>query len=413
MKKTSLPITLKAIILFTGFIVTHCVSYGQTWTAKKSLPFGGSGTFGAAGFALNGKVYFAGGNISKFFIEYDPASDQWTQKANLPQTTTLWSRGTAFSINGKGYVCLGTDGTNFFNSLWQYDLATNQWQAKKPFPGAARVDISSFVINGKAYVVGGLDETQDLFQDEVWEYDPATDQWTKKQSYPATSTTKGIINAFAFAIGNKGYLSCGSDYTGPTSKTYMYDPALDKWTPKAAFTGQPREGGAAFTINNIAWCGLGGKNPVIAYKDFYKYDATTDSWSAAGNFGGNGRAYVATASAGNKAYTGTGWDMTSSSPSAFYSDWWEFNAGTSGISDVQDANTLRFYPNPATDHISFDLPNVANGNYSYKIYSLSGQLITGGILLTAGLNTSNLEAGQYIIEVYSHDVVQRSLVTIQ
>ena len=75
-----------------------------TWTNKANLPqtyhVNGGRSFGVA--ALNGKFYTVGGlnwpNAIATVLEYDPASDAWTNKANMlaPRYATA-----AAAVNGK------------------------------------------------------------------------------------------------------------------------------------------------------------------------------------------------------------------------------------------------------------------------------------------------------------------------
>jgi hypothetical protein len=69
---------------------------------------------------------------------YDPATDTWTQKADLPGAAR--SSAVAFTAAGKGYVGTGYDGIDKLKDLYEYDPAKNIWTKKADFAGSARYD---------------------------------------------------------------------------------------------------------------------------------------------------------------------------------------------------------------------------------------------------------------------------------
>ena len=96
------------IILFCSLLnAGNVLSAPDTWTQKTDL--GGSGRYSSAGFSIGSKGYIGTGytfdsvghNIKlKDFWEYDPASDTWTQKADLGGAARGEAKG--ISIGGKG-----------------------------------------------------------------------------------------------------------------------------------------------------------------------------------------------------------------------------------------------------------------------------------------------------------------------
>src|SRR5438045_7987523 len=93
----------------------------------------------------------------KDFWEYDPATDTWTQKADFGGVAR--NRATGFSINGKGYIGTGWDGS-FRKDFWEYDPATNTWTLKADFGGTARYSAPGFSIGNKGYVGTGWDKSR-------------------------------------------------------------------------------------------------------------------------------------------------------------------------------------------------------------------------------------------------------------
>lgn len=180
------------------------------WT--KVSDFQGVGRLSAASFTLNNKGYVGTGDTGNSFgsstddfWEYNPATDSWTEVAKFPLVTDKgvgfsignigyiydysslyafnghsWNRqnsvslgayeNIAFSINGYGYFGLGLasqlSGTNV---LWKYDPQTGN-STYHVMPNQ-RCGASVFVINDKAYIIGGYTYPQTL--NDVWEFDPS------------------------------------------------------------------------------------------------------------------------------------------------------------------------------------------------------------------------------------------------
>lgn len=335
----------------------------QTWTYRQDIPnTPTSGRWGAISFSVGGKVYVGGGYKGNFtslndFWEYDPTTDQWTQKQNLPGAVNR-TAGAGFSGNGKGYVCLGSANYNtvsaaFLADLWEYDPAADSWTQKSSLPDSGRHHAAVFVIGSKAYIAGGSTGYPYIASNDLWEYDMINDSWSSKASYPAVS----INQAMGFAAGNKGYLVGGHvmhyNTTGngtADSATYEYDPASNTWTRKSDFCGR-RKCGIAFSLNDMGYVGLGMADfatNTIYYEEFCRYDPVGDSWTPAASYPGIARAYAVAAVANGKAYAGGGWLFVSSE--MYHKDWAEFDAGDVGIAPIAGLQPS-VYPNPASTHL--------------------------------------------------------------
>jgi N-acetylneuraminic acid mutarotase len=69
----------------------------------------------------------------KDFWEYDPATNAWTQKADFGGSGRLYAA--RFTTNGKGYVGTGQSGTypnyTYYKDFWEYDPISNNWTQKR------------------------------------------------------------------------------------------------------------------------------------------------------------------------------------------------------------------------------------------------------------------------------------------
>ncbi|MEO0330806.1 MAG: IPT/TIG domain-containing protein [Bacteroidota bacterium] len=162
------------------------------WTQKTNCPISSG-----EGFAIGNKVYMQQIDTSrKRFYEYDPSTDTWTQKQDFAGEAYS-SRPVIFTIGDKGYIATGS----FSKKLWEYNPDNDSWVEKADLPGRGRSFAVGFTINGKGYVGSGAHGHADF-----WEYDPMIDTWKEKSSF-----TKGNrSSAFSFVVGNKGYVGSGA-----------------------------------------------------------------------------------------------------------------------------------------------------------------------------------------------------------
>jgi len=197
----------------------------DTWASKAEMPTGRSHP--ACG-AVNGKIYVIGGNAGHdgwgtslaTVEEYDPATDTWTKKIDMP--TARDALGVAV-VNGKIYaiggdVVRGRYKWDTLRTVEEYDPATNTWNSKSDM-NRGRETFSAVAIDDKIYTVGAFTPYGEM-------YDPVTDTWTKTTAMPSTR-----IFAAASPINGKIYVFGGDDSGGgpPTSALFEYNPVADKW----------------------------------------------------------------------------------------------------------------------------------------------------------------------------------------
>jgi N-acetylneuraminic acid mutarotase len=193
----------------------------------------------------------------------------WDRKSDFGGNT----RGNAvgFVIQDKAYVVGGynADGNKRLNDMWQYDAAKNSWLSKAPFPGVARSQAVSFVINGKGYVGTGIDDASNRLKD-FYEYDPATNLWKKIADF-----ADGRYGSVSFSVSNRGFIGAG--YNGNAqSDLWEYDQPNDAWVQKASLSTK-RVNSFSFVIDNSAYV-LGGSNNSTSVRTVEKYNPASDVW---------------------------------------------------------------------------------------------------------------------------------------
>ncbi|MFC1522829.1 fibronectin type III domain-containing protein, partial [Elusimicrobiota bacterium] len=223
----------------------------NSWANRADMPT--EGREGLAAVTLGGKIYAIGGDNDVGDVdtneEYDPIANSWAIRAPLPTAGEVL---TAVAVNGKIYAIGGTGDTS---ANEEYDPATNSWTAKTNMP-TGRKDLSAAVVNGKIYVIGGIGGTN-----KNEEYDPEGNSWVTKSDIPTVR-----YDHVAVALGGKIYAIGGwdGDYS---SVNEVYDPTSDSWTTRKDMSQERTRPAAA---------AVGGKIYVIAGRAAAKFNLTEE-----------------------------------------------------------------------------------------------------------------------------------------
>lgn len=208
------------------------------WTKASPLPSPG---LNGAIQSVNGKLYIINvNNIDEVgdVWEYDPAADNYTEKASFSGGDSI----TSAVIDGKIYVISDT--------MEMYDPIKDKWTPKSP-PPLPRQYLTAQAVNGKIYTFGG-----NRYTNLLHEYDPLTDNWTEKSSVPAMIDTPNseVVNGKIYIVG------------GDNSKeVWMYDPLNNVWTgPLDYEIPTPRALAATAEINGSIYV-IGGCCPNSTY----------------------------------------------------------------------------------------------------------------------------------------------------
>jgi len=197
----------------------------------------------------------------------------WKQRGNFPGTAR--ASAVSFVSGDSAYVCLGRSGskTGFLKDLWEYNSQTDAWTRKADFPGVARVKAVAGVIAGKAYVGLGCVSAYNGNQfSDFWEYNLTTNAWKQMASFPGEAKN----DLFSVVVDSCLYTTEGFTATDLNRNTYKYSPKTNSWT---RLTDSPvaRSSTAGFSIGQDLYVGSGYY--LDNFKDFYCYHTLTDSWS--------------------------------------------------------------------------------------------------------------------------------------
>jgi len=374
-------------ILAFLYIVAFSAYADGKWTQKAA--FGGTARYRATGFSINGKGYLGtggdGSSLYKDFWEYDPQTNTWTQKADFGGTARDYVVG--FSIGSKGYIGTGVDSWDKTKDFWEYDPQTNTWTQKADFGGTARIAAVGFSIGDKGYIGTGS-VTKDF-----WEYDPQTNTWTQKADFGGGLRSQAV----GFSIGDKGYIGTGWNGSSVLKDFWEYDPQINTWTQKADFGGTARWGVVGFSVGNSGYIGLGYDGLLgegTSRKDLWNYDKEMDTWTQKADFSGSARWEAVGFSIGSKGYIGTGKDKRGSTV-YIMGDFWEYDTTNSFVVEpVTLPNEYKLYqnsPNPFNTSTTISYSILEKSYIEIAIYNSAGQKIECLI--------NNLhEAGRYEVQ---------------
>ena len=136
-----------------------------------------------------------------------------------------------------------------------YDPETDTWTAKAPMPHP-REHLTSTVVNGKLYAIGGRVGGLDHNLDANEMYDPINDTWSIREPMPSK---RGGLSSASLSNGNI-YVFGGEENGGTFNNNEKYDPVSDKWTKELSMP-TARHGLVAAAVNNRIYVLGGGLEP--------------------------------------------------------------------------------------------------------------------------------------------------------
>ena len=268
------------------------------WTRKADMP---TARTGFATSVVNGKVFVIGGNIqlkrgefgdlSASTVEmYDPETDTWEQKANMPTARS----GVSVSVVDRKIYAIGgsklktiqmprgfSSESEELATVEMYDPITDTWTQKADMPTPKKT--MTCVVNGKIYAIGGWLTTHEKPHLETVEvYDPGTDTWAKAENMNCArcSAAIGVVNGEIYAIGGLGSSPVQDPSDFYLSNVEVFNPKTNQWqertemsAPKALHTASVIDGKIYVIGGYFSKDGEFKKLSTIEI-----YDPTTDHW---------------------------------------------------------------------------------------------------------------------------------------
>lgn len=150
---------------------------GTTWAIDEDYP--GSKTSDAMSFTIGKKAYLVSGydNYDNVW-EFDATTEKWTQKRDIDKNTgaanVQRTNGAAFVIKDLAYITTG-DGQNS-REVWEYHPKTDKWVKRNNVENEfiTRFNAIGFSIDGKGFIATGSNGTRGL--SDMWEYQPNVEE---------------------------------------------------------------------------------------------------------------------------------------------------------------------------------------------------------------------------------------------
>lgn len=202
-----------------------------TWTEVAATPAPAQSEHAAT--TLDGKIYALGGyGDGNGFKRYDPAANQWTELPDLPSGRHHLA---AFAIDGGVYFvggdAIGSAGQDV--AAYRYDVATSAWEPRPEM--SFTFGSQAAVMHGRAYVGAG--------DGSVEEYDPRAR--IKRRIEAPNLTERDHAQVVAFL----GELWVIGGRSPETDTVAIYDPAAQRWRAGPRM-GNTRGGFAAAVVGD-------------------------------------------------------------------------------------------------------------------------------------------------------------------
>ena len=196
------------------------------------------------------------GNASSGVYAYDPSSDSWAQKADLPEDISATSTAV---LDGQLYVVGGCTTGNCAptsSQVYRYDPAGDSWTAVADYPEKVAFTACAGIA-GEVVCAGGVNADTNASTAHAYAYDPGSDSWTQVADMPAD-----LWAAAASGAGDKLQVSSGVVDNGAavTNEGYEYDPAGNSWSDLPAANDAEYRGGGSCGMYKIGGS-TGGFSP--------------------------------------------------------------------------------------------------------------------------------------------------------
>jgi N-acetylneuraminic acid mutarotase len=207
------------------------------------------------------------------------AQSPWTQKAGM-----LAARGGISSIvlDGKIYVIGGATNTDVpaTKAVQIYDPILNSWTSKSDMI-AGRTNFPVCVVNGKIWAIGGATLLWYSSIKSIEEYDPETDTWTHIADMPGARQghTASLVEGKIYIMGG------GETWSDAIAEVDVYDIMTESWATGTDMP-TPRIYLSAVVLNGIIYTiggNKGAQNNETPTTTVEAYDPATDTWTIKAN----------------------------------------------------------------------------------------------------------------------------------
>ena len=202
----------------------------------------------SAGIAeLEGRFYAVGGwsgLVEASLEQYDPLTDSWSQRADMPtariELAAAGAQGKLFAMGGYPNI----DPVDF-GVVEAYDPELDLWTTVAPMPTPRR-GLAAVEVDGKIYAIGGYSGFSGQILRTVEVYDPVSDTWSTGASMPTGRLYLAVaaVNDAIYAIGGVGS-------GGTIDVVEVYDILADAWTTAPPLPAPSSRAAAATSFGRV------------------------------------------------------------------------------------------------------------------------------------------------------------------
>ncbi len=281
------------IVLFCSILFPLPLSGQITWQTINSTSYHDNRDENAY-VELHGKFYLIGGayqGLTKV-QEYDPATNLWTDKGNVPEGFHHF-QGVAY--DSLIWVLCSWKGTygaeQNLSHIYTYEPINDVWTQGMPIPLARQRGSAGVVVDsGRFYIIGGNSGghgTQGEVKNWVDVYDPAANgglgSWDTLAPMPiGRDHFQAVIkNGKIYAIGGRDSGAPGNFFTTIRPQVDIYDIATNTWTTLPASANLPtlRAGSSNVLMDDDIYVMLGvGSSSTNERADVEAFNINTHSW---------------------------------------------------------------------------------------------------------------------------------------
>ena len=379
--QTKLNVRLKLILLLVGLCILHQGSFGQeSWRILERFP---GHRDRAIAFSIDKFGYVANGSngrkVCNDIWRFDPSTNSWDSLGIMP---TLGRRSTfCFVISGKAYVGGGVNENGLVDKeFWEYDPASNIWERKADLDVGtySGETLKSFSINDKGYLLSTYNSHNFL------EYEVESDTWLPMNPFPGEAT----LDQVAFSIEDKGYVGTGFGGVENKAEFWEYDPITNQWARKTDFPGKARSAAIGYSIGGLGYIGHGMVRFNDLPADYWEYNPLTNSWNQIENHP-HSSYYGIGFSIGNKGYVGLGLFCPEGA-------FWEYTPEATSIDEIDISDNVNVFPNPTIDKVFIEMDNHYE-NLKVSVYAAYGELLLSKMINSGeSVDISKLPPGVYM-----------------
>jgi N-acetylneuraminic acid mutarotase len=371
--------------LVLSVIGTGIPAYGQgTWATVAPLPNARSQMGVTEG--PDGRVYAIGGlttapppyNAVNIAQAYNPANNTWVNIANLPTArynlAVVSTGGLVYAIGGYSSSVLGTVET--------YNPATNAWTTAPPLPTPRQNLTAAVGSDGRIYAIGGSTDGGATTVSTVEAYNPTTRTWASGLT-PMPTPRQGM----SASMGNDGLIyvmgGLNNQQEVVLATVEAYNATLNSWSSRANMPTARTNPGSAVAADGTVYVFGGQLLSGQTLNTVEGYTASTNHWSTATS--------MPTARAPGGAAAGSDGRIYAVGGFGFTTGYVPLGVVEAFAPTLNTITTLLASPNPSAADQDVTLtatvsPNTATGTVTF----LDGQSTIGAATLSNGAATLTL-----------------------